>query len=45
MASTKDVTPEMLDMFDLDNPYTIDQSFGSQIYSATAPRGSPQVAL
>jgi hypothetical protein len=44
MASTKDITPEVLEMFDLDNPYTIDQSFGSQIYSATAPRGNPNSA-
>ena len=44
MASTKDVIPEVLEMFDLDNPYTIDQSFGTQIYSATAPRGNPNSA-
>jgi hypothetical protein len=41
MANTKDIIPEVLEMFDLDNPYTIDQSFGHQIYSATAPRRSP----
>jgi hypothetical protein len=41
MASTNDIIPEVLEMFDLDNPYTIDQSFGSQNYSATGPRGGP----
>jgi hypothetical protein len=41
MANTKDIIPEVLEMFDLDNPYTIDQSFGMQQYTNNPTRGNP----
>jgi hypothetical protein len=41
MASTKDIIPEVLDMFDLANPYIVDQSFGVQQYTKNPANGGP----